>query len=73
MVMTVAPSCMGSAPQSITRHTPRERHEPSGSGTPPPSCQLQGALFISDESLLPHSFFRVGRTILHAEDGRPLS
>src|SRR2546428_6615635 len=31
----VAPSCMGTALQSITVYTPLEQHEPQGSGTRP--------------------------------------
>jgi hypothetical protein len=35
MVITVAPSCIGTAPQSITLHTPLERQDLPGSGTRP--------------------------------------
>lgn len=37
MAATVAPSCRGTAPRSVARHTTLERHEPPGSrtGSPP--------------------------------------
>src|SRR5712691_3173794 len=57
--MTIALACSGTASWWWFGIRLESGVSRGAAGHDPPSCQPQGALLISDESLLPHSFFPV--------------